>query len=114
MTAVASPVAERHQQVPSWAIKVAWALTGICTAPGLVGLVWRFSGGKAAVNYGSYVSWGLWIAAYVALVGASAGAFALSALIFTQRHREQYRWGAATLGAQCSPQFSTRSVDEDP
>lgn len=90
MSVIASPVAERHQQVPSWGIKVAWALTGICLALGLVGLVWRFIGGPSAANYGSYVPWGLWIAAYVALVGASAGAFALSALIFTQRRREQY------------------------
>ncbi len=97
MTAVTSPVAEplqpaaeRAQRAPSWAITVAWVLTGICTALGLVGLVWRFVGGHAAANYGSYVPWGLWIAAYVALVGASAGAFAVGALIFTQRRREYY------------------------
>lgn len=90
MSVVASPVAERHHQVPSWAINVVWVLTGICTALGLVGLVWRFVGGHAAADYGSYVPWGLWIAAYVALVGASAGAFAVAALIFTQRLRDYY------------------------
>lgn len=90
MSVVASPVAERQQQVPNWVIRAVWALTGICTALGLVGVVWRFVGGHAAANYGSYVPWGLWIAAYVALVGASAGAFAIGALIFTQRHREHY------------------------
>jgi molybdopterin-containing oxidoreductase family membrane subunit len=60
-------------------------------ALGAVGLVWRFVGGHAAANYGSYVPWGLWIAAYVAFVGASAGAFALSALILTTRQTTHYR-----------------------
>lgn len=97
MTAVASPVAEplqsapeRAQRAPSWVLTVAWALTGVCTALGLVGLVWRFVEGHAAADYGSYVPWGLWIAAYVALVGSSAGALAIAALIFTQRRREYY------------------------
>jgi molybdopterin-containing oxidoreductase family membrane subunit len=97
MTAVEISVAEPlppsslgAPTVPRWATTAAWTLTGICTALGLVGLVWRFVAGHGAANYGSYVPWGLWIAAYVALVGASAGAFAVAALIFTQRRREYY------------------------
>jgi protein NrfD len=36
------------------------------------------------------VPWGLWIAAYVALIGASAGAFGFAAVIFTLRKTEYY------------------------
>jgi protein NrfD len=78
----------------------AWAAALIASAAGVVGLVWRFTGGHAAADYGSYVPWGLWIAAYIALVGASAGAFAFAALIFTQRRVEHYRMAVlATLVA---------------
>jgi molybdopterin-containing oxidoreductase family membrane subunit len=69
---------------------VAWALTIICLAAGAYGLYLRFTQGHAAANYGPYVPWGLWIAAYVALIGASAGAFGFAAVIFTLRKTEYY------------------------
>lgn len=92
MTVIETPVGEQEERhSPQWLIPTAWALTIVCLAIGAVGLVWRFVGGHAAANYGSYVPWGLWIAAYVAFVGASAGAFALSALILTTRQETHYR-----------------------
>jgi protein NrfD len=72
-------------------VRAAQILTAVCLALGLVGVVWRFTGGHAAADYGSYVPWGLWIAAYVALVAASAGSCALAAVLFTQRMRSHYR-----------------------
>jgi protein NrfD len=91
VTVIASPPVERERHIPTWLIPTAWTLTVVCLVIGAVGLVWRFVGGHAAADYGSYVPWGLWIAAYVAFVGASAGAFALSALIFTTRQENDYR-----------------------
>jgi molybdopterin-containing oxidoreductase family membrane subunit len=75
---------------PNWVQWVAWALTIICLAAGVYGLYLRFTEGHAAASYGSYVPWGLWIAAYVALIGASAGAFGFAAVIFTMRKTEHY------------------------
>lgn len=98
MTAIATPAvpdpaaaAVRRRLVPFSTETLAWIVTGIACAAGLVGVVWRFAGGHQAANYGSYVPWGLWVAAYIALVGASAGAFAFAALIFVQRRVDQYR-----------------------
>jgi protein NrfD len=81
---------------PDSYVGFAWGLAIAATIAGVVGVVWRFTGGHAAANYGSYVPWGLWIAAYVTLVGGSAGAFAFAALVFTQRKIEHYRM--AVLG----------------
>ncbi len=71
--------------------RLLWALAAAATGAGVIGLVWRFTAGHAAADYGSSVPWGLWIGAYVALVGASAGAFGFAALIFMQRRTEYYR-----------------------
>jgi molybdopterin-containing oxidoreductase family membrane subunit len=74
----------------NWLQWLAWILTIICLAAGAYGLYLRFAEGHAAANYGSYVPWGLWIAAYVALIGASAGAFGFAAVIFILRKTEHY------------------------
>jgi molybdopterin-containing oxidoreductase family membrane subunit len=74
----------------NWLQWVAWILTVVCLAAGAYGLYLRFTKGYAAANYGSYVPWGLWIAAYVALIGASAGAFGFAAVVFTIRKTEYY------------------------
>ena len=84
-----SSTVDRQATAPRRLVSAAWVLTVICSIVGLVGVTWRFVDGRA-VDYGSYVPWGLWIAAYVTLIGASAGAFALAALIFTQRMRQLY------------------------
>jgi molybdopterin-containing oxidoreductase family membrane subunit len=58
----------------------------IATAIGLVlgvpGLVWRLATGHRAANYGSVVTWGLWVATYIYFIGLSAGSFLISSLVF--------------------------------
>jgi molybdopterin-containing oxidoreductase family membrane subunit len=49
---------------------------------GLVGIGLRLTSGHELADYTSSIPWGLWVAAYVYLVGLSAGAFLISALIF--------------------------------
>ncbi len=71
-------------------VRVSWLLAVVFAVAGVAGIIWRFIGGHSAADYGSYVPWGLWIAAYVALIGASAGAFAYAAFIFTQRRKDHY------------------------
>ncbi|GAB4536408.1 MAG: polysulfide reductase NrfD [Anaerolineales bacterium] len=61
-------------------VKILWAIAGLAFVVGLYGLYDRFAFGHMNTGYGSYVPWGLWIAAYTMLVGASAGAFATSAV----------------------------------
>ena len=65
--------------------RVAWALAIIGFVVGLVGLYQRLALGHTATNYGSYVPWGLWVAAYIYFIGLSAGAFLLSALVYVFR-----------------------------
>jgi len=49
---------------------------------GAYGLYDRVVGGHINVSYGSYIPWGLWVGAYIYLVGISAGAFLISALVY--------------------------------
>jgi protein NrfD len=92
MTAISTRALPRAEKLPgAWPERLTWLVAVVLAAAGVVGVVWRFTGGHAAADYGSYVPWGLWIAAYVALVGASAGAFAFAALLLVQRRREHYR-----------------------
>ena len=58
---------------------IVWA---IAFAAGAVGVFLRLTTGHELANYGSYVPWGLWVAAYVYFSGLSAGAFLISALVY--------------------------------
>ncbi len=51
-------------------------------ALGLVGFYQRMTYGHRLAGYGSYASWGLWVADYVYLIGLSAGAFLLSSMVY--------------------------------
>jgi protein NrfD len=53
---------------------------------GVWGLWTRFATGHLEAAYGSYVPWGLWVAAYIYFAGLSAGAFAVAgiAVVFKQ------------------------------
>ncbi|MBI2246502.1 MAG: polysulfide reductase NrfD [Armatimonadetes bacterium] len=62
--------------------RVGWWGWGVLAALGLVGVWQRLSQGHLLANYGSYVPWGLWVAAYIYFVGLSAGAFLLSSLVY--------------------------------
>ena len=49
---------------------------------GLPGILDRFANGHIHTGYGSYVPWGLWIAAYIWLIGLSAGALMISVMTY--------------------------------
>ena len=71
-----------------WLALLAWGITG----------VWRrFTEGHASANYGSYVPWGLWVAAYIYFIGLSAGSFLLSCLIYVFGMRKLERVGRLAL-----------------
>lgn len=84
----AMPGRTRQQMRGAWL--VAWILALAAFGVGAYGLFLRFTEGHAAASYGSYVPWGLWIAAYVTYVGASAGAFALAAIILLLGQKQYY------------------------
>ncbi|MFQ5613695.1 MAG: NrfD/PsrC family molybdoenzyme membrane anchor subunit [Anaerolineae bacterium] len=65
--------------------RLAWAIAIIGFLVGLVGLYQLLTVGHRGANYGSYVPWGLWVAAYIYFIGLSAGAFLLSALVYVFR-----------------------------
>jgi len=58
---------------------IVWA---VALVAGLAGVWIRLTTGHEFADYTSSIPWGLWIAAYVYLVGLSAGAFLISALIY--------------------------------
>ncbi len=49
---------------------------------GIIGIYQRLMYGHTLANYGSYVPWGLWVAAYIFFSGLSAGSFLISALFY--------------------------------
>ncbi len=71
-------------------LQILWVIAGIGFLVGLYGLVDRFSNGHMNTAYGSYVPWGLWVAAYTMLVGASAGAFALASVVYIFKKENWY------------------------
>lgn len=62
--------------------KLIFILWLVLLAIGLVGVWERLTYEHKLVNYGSYVPWGLGVAAYIYFIGLSAGAFLLSSLIY--------------------------------
>ncbi|HEX9075933.1 MAG TPA: NrfD/PsrC family molybdoenzyme membrane anchor subunit [Anaerolineae bacterium] len=62
--------------------KALWLLAIAGFIAGGYGLYDRIANGHVNVSYGSYVPWGLWVAAYIYLVGVSAGAFLISTLVY--------------------------------
>jgi len=62
--------------------RIFWGLAMVTFVVGLYGLYTRIAFGHTSTNYGSYVPWGLWVAAYLYLVGLSAGAFLFSTLVY--------------------------------
>ncbi|NCP87770.1 MAG: hypothetical protein CO094_14120 [Anaerolineae bacterium CG_4_9_14_3_um_filter_57_17] len=62
--------------------RLLWLIAIVGFVVGAFGLYDRVANGHINVSYGSYVPWGLWVAAYIYLVGVSAGAFLISALVY--------------------------------
>lgn len=59
-----------------------WLLGFVLFAVGLIGWYQRFAFGHTRANYGSVVTWGLWVAAYIYFIGLSAGSFLISSLVY--------------------------------
>jgi molybdopterin-containing oxidoreductase family membrane subunit len=64
---------------------------------GLVGVYWRMTSGHELAAYGSYIPWGLWVAAYLYFIGLSAGAFLISALVYVVGVKQLERIGKLAL-----------------
>ncbi len=62
--------------------KALWSVWVLAFVLGVVGLYLRLAYGKDMSAYSSYIPWGLWVALYIYLIGLSAGAFLLSALVY--------------------------------
>ncbi len=73
------------------------ALWLIAFVVGAWGVALRLLHGHELANYGSYVVWGLWVAAYNYFSGLSAGAFLLSALIYVFGSKELEQIGKLAL-----------------
>ena len=84
----------QHRASWQWAF---WLLAILGFVVGLYGLYSRLSYGHLNTNYGSYVPWGLWIAAYIYLIGLSAGAFLMSALVYVFRVERLEKIGKLAL-----------------
>jgi len=76
------------------ALVVLWLIVLIV---GLLGVIERISGGLRPTALGSYVTWGLWIAADIYFIGLSAGAFLISSLVYVFRIRKLERVGPLAL-----------------
>src|SRR3990172_1946768 len=59
-----------------------WALGLVFFLGGLAGWYDRFAHGHVNANYGSIVTWGLWVASYIYFIGLSAGSFLISSLVY--------------------------------
>ncbi|MEO6060830.1 MAG: NrfD/PsrC family molybdoenzyme membrane anchor subunit, partial [Thermoflexales bacterium] len=60
--------------------KTLYVLGAIAALLGVYGFVIRLFVGERDVNYGSYVTWGLWVAMYLFFAGIATGAFMLASL----------------------------------
>lgn len=59
-----------------------WICGAALFTVGLFGWYDRFMYGHLKANYGSVVTWGLWVAAYIYFIGLSAGSFLISSLVY--------------------------------
>src|ERR1051325_3141204 len=59
-----------------------WTAGVIFFVLGLAGWADRLIYGHVHANYGSVVTWGLWVAAYIYFIGLSAGSFLISSLVY--------------------------------
>jgi molybdopterin-containing oxidoreductase family membrane subunit len=60
--------------------RILYAPAGLALLVGLWGFYDRFANGHANANYGSYVTWGLWVAMYLFFAGIATGAYMVAAL----------------------------------
>lgn len=74
-----------------------YILWAIAFALGSIGVYQRLAYGHQLTAYGSYVTWGLWVAMYIYFIGLSAGAFLLSTLVYVFGVKRLERIGKLAL-----------------
>ena len=74
-----------------------WIIGAVLFAAGLVGWWDRLAYGHLNANYGSVVTWGLWVAAYIYFIGLSAGSFLISSLVYVFNMKRFERLGRLAL-----------------
>jgi molybdopterin-containing oxidoreductase family membrane subunit len=67
---------------PSGLKRLFWITGGLLFVVGFAGWYDRLVHGHLNANYGSVVTWGLWVAAYIYFIGLSAGSFLISSLVY--------------------------------
>ncbi|MCL4395129.1 MAG: hypothetical protein M1482_10070, partial [Chloroflexi bacterium] len=77
--------------------KFLWLVAIAGFVVGAYGLYDRVAHGHLDVSYGSYVPWGLWVGAYIYLIGVSAGAFLISTLVYAFGVKRLERIGKLAL-----------------
>ena len=74
-----------------------WILGFALLAIGSIGWGDRLIFGHRHANYGSVVTWGLWVAAYIYFIGLSAGSFLISSLVYVFDFHQFERIGRLAL-----------------
>jgi len=77
-----------------------YSVLGFLSAVGVISIGYRLVEGLKVTALTSYVTWGIWVAAYIFFIGLSAGSFVVSALhnVFGQKEYEKLV-GPALLSA---------------
>ena len=71
-----------EDQVQRWMKRLFWAAGVLLFTIGLYGWYHRVTDGLTDTEFGSVVTWGLWVAVYIYFIGLSAGSFLVSALVY--------------------------------
>lgn len=73
--------------------QIFWMIGIVFFVIGIYGWYIRFVDGHLKANYGSIVTWGLWVAAYIYFIGLSAGSFLVSSLVYVFNFKKFERIG---------------------
>lgn len=73
--------------------KLFWISAALLLLVGSYGWFIRFVEGHKDANYGSIVTWGLWVAAYIYFIGLSAGSFLVSSMVYVFNYKKFERIG---------------------
>jgi protein NrfD len=77
-----------------WPLALLWL---VAFAAGSVGMAQRLTTSHRTADYGSYITWGLWVAVYQYLVELAAGAFLIAAAIYLLRLKSIERLAPVAL-----------------
>ena len=70
-----------------------WTACALSLLIGFYGWFVRIVDGHIKANYGSIVTWGLWVAGYIYFIGLSAGSFLVSSLVYVFNYKKFERFG---------------------